>query len=124
LDSKDKRMALHNELGRTGEQLAAEYLSGLGYTILHRNWRYLRYEIDVVATKEQILHFIEVKTRQTTTFGLPEEDISRKKMHSLIQAAEAFVSRHPHWKRIQFDVLSVSLIDSKPTYYFIEDVYL
>ncbi len=117
-------MALHNELGRTGEQLAAEYLSRLGYDILYRNWRHFRYEIDVVATKEQVLHFIEVKTRQTTTFGLPEEDISRKKMHSLIQAAEAFVSKHPNWKRIQFDVLSVSLTDNEPSYYFIEDVYL
>ena len=117
-------MALHNELGRTGEQLAAEYLSGLGYNILYRNWRHFRYEIDVVATKEQVLHFIEVKTRQSTTFGLPEEDISRKKMHSLIQAAEAFILKHPYWKRIQFDVLSVSLTDSKPSYYLIEDVYL
>ena len=117
-------MALHNELGRTGEQLAAEYLSGLGYNILYRNWRHFRYEIDVVATKEQVLHFIEVKTRQTTTFGLPEEDISRKKMHSLIQEAEAFTSKQPHWKRIQFDVLSVSITDSKPSYYLIEDVYL
>ena len=97
-------MALHNELGRKGEQLGEEGtalspspmgLSGLGYNILYRNWRHFRYEIDVVATKEQVLHFIEVKTRQTTTFGLPEEDISRKKMHRLIQATRLISTQYP-----------------------------
>ena len=117
-------MALHNELGRTGEQLAAEYLSGLGYTVLTQNWRHFRYEIDVVAVKDEVLHFIEVKTRQTTTFGLPEEDVGRKKLHCLIQAGEAFLARYPQWKRVQFDVLSISIVKSEISYFMIEDVYL
>ena len=117
-------MALHNELGRTGEQLAVEYLSGLGYVVLTRNWRHFRYEIDVIAVKEEVLHFIEVKTRQTITFGLPEEDVGRKKLHCLIQAGEAFLAKYPYWKRAQFDVLSISIVDHQASYYLIEDVYL
>ena len=117
-------MALHNELGRMGERLAAAYLSGLGYTILYRNWRHFRYEIDLVAAKGQVLHFIEVKTRQTTTFGLPEENVDGKKLRCLIRAGEAFLAKYPQWKRIQFDVLSVSISDNKVSYFLIEDVYL
>ena len=117
-------MALHNELGRTGEQLAVEYLTGAGYTILTQNWRHFRFEIDVVAIKEEVLHFIEVKTRQTTTFGLPEEDVDRKKLHCLIQAGEAFLTKYPQWKRVQFDVLSISIVNTKVSYFMIEDVYL
>ena len=116
-------MALHNELGRKGEQLAGEYLSKLGYTILFRNWRHLRYEIDVIAEKDGILHFIEVKTRRTGSFGLPEEAVNKNKLRSIISAGESFMQLHPQCKRIQFDVLSISM-EHEVQYFLIEDVYL
>jgi putative endonuclease len=117
-------MAIHNELGKTGEDLAVQYFTAQGYSILFRNWRYKHEEIDVIAVKNGILHFIEVKTRSNSKFGLPEESINRKKLRSFLNAAQAFLHRHAEWKRIQFDVLSISMVDGKAAYFLIEDVYL
>ena len=117
-------MALHNELGRKGERLAEEYLLRLGYTIMFRNWRHSKYEIDVVAEKDGVLHFIEVKTRGTGNFGLPEESVNKHKLRSMIGAGERFLELHPRFKRIQFDVLAISIVDEEVRYFLIEDVYL
>jgi len=117
-------MALHNELGRKGEQLAEEYLANLGYTILFRNWRHLRHEIDVIAEKDDVLHFIEVKTRSTTSFGMPEEAVNKNKLRSMIAAGESFMQLHPQCKRIQFDLLAISISNNETKYFLIQDVYL
>jgi putative endonuclease len=118
-------MAQHNLTGNTGEALAAVYLFGKGYNILHQNWRHSHWEVDIIAVKEAILHFVEVKTRQTKKFGHPEESVGKKKIQNLINAAEEYLYRHPQWKRIQFDVLSITILKDEPVEYFlIEDVYL
>ncbi|HTF30986.1 MAG TPA: YraN family protein, partial [Flavitalea sp.] len=62
--------------GKKGELLAAKYLLDLGFNILHCNWRYRKAEIDIIASKNSILHFIEVKTRTSLAFGYPEESVS------------------------------------------------
>ena len=117
-------MARHNETGKKGELLAATWLKEHSYEILHVNWRYSHYEIDIVASRDGILHFIEVKTRSSTTFGHPEESVSGKKFSSLMNAAEEFMFQHPQWKRIQYDVLSITKLKDQPVEYFlIEDVY-
>lgn len=118
-------MARHNETGKKGEALAAEHLQQHGFTILHSNWRHQRYEIDIIATRGEVLHFIEVKTRQSLSFGLPEESVTHKKIRSIVTAGVAFQYQYPAWKRVQYDVLSILIIDQKaPEYLFIEDVYL
>ncbi|UEG49751.1 YraN family protein [Ferruginibacter lapsinanis] len=116
-------MARHNETGTLGETLAVKYLSEKEYSILHQNWRHSHWEVDIIASKENVLHFIEVKTRRGSNYGTPEEKVSRKKIQNLINAAEQYLYLHPEWKRIQFDILAITL--SKPVEYFlIEDVYL
>jgi putative endonuclease len=117
-------MALHNELGKKGEQLAEEYLTDLGYTILVRNWRHGRYEIDLITAKDGVLHFIEVKTRSNNVFGQPEEAIDRKKLRHMLHAGAQYHQYYPQWKRVQFDVLSISCIGNEIQYFLIEDVYL
>jgi putative endonuclease len=118
-------MAQHNVTGNTGEALAINYFTNLGYTLLHQNWRHSHWEVDVIASKQNVLHFIEVKTRKTKKFGLPEESVSKKKIQNLINAAEEYLYQHPQWKRIQFDVLAITIIKNEPVEYFlIEDVYL
>jgi len=118
-------MAEHNLTGNTGEALAAMYLSERGYKILHQNWRHSHWEVDIIVEKDSILHFVEVKTRKTKKFGHPEESVGKKKMQNLINAAEAFVYQNPQWKRIQFDILSITILKDEPVEYFlIEDVYL
>jgi putative endonuclease len=116
-------MATHNNTGLLGEQLAIEYLSNQGYLPIEKNWRHSHWEVDIIASKRDTLHFIEVKTRRTKNFGLPEEQVSRKKMQNLINAAEEYLHQHPEWKRIQFDILAISILKNKPVEYFlIEDV--
>lgn len=118
-------MAQHNVTGNTGEALAATYLLANGYNILHQNWRHSHWEVDIIAEKKSILHFIEVKTRRSKKFGYPEESVSTKKIQNLINAAEQFLYLQPQWKRIQFDILAITILKDEPVEYFlIEDVYL
>jgi len=118
-------MAQHNKTGNLGEAMAVEYFTGNGFTVLHRNWRHLHWEVDIIASKDAVLHFVEVKTRRTKKFGYPEEAVSKKKIQNLINASEEYLYQFPQWKRIQFDILSISILNNEPVEYFlIEDVYL
>lgn len=118
-------MAYHNSTGLLGEQLAAAYLTEHGYTIMEKNWRHSRWEVDIIASKDSFLHFIEIKTRRTKNFGLPEEQVSNKKIQNLINAAEEYLHLHPEWKHIRFDILAITILKGQPPeYFFIEDVYL
>ena len=118
-------MAQHNTTGSMGEDIAAQYLKNKGYNILERNWRFTNWEVDFIASKQSILHFIEVKTRRTKKFGNPEDDVSIKKMENLINAAEEYLLLNTMWKRIQFDILSIYIAKKEePEFYFIEDVYI
>jgi len=118
-------MAQHIDAGKQGEQLAERYLLDQNYTILHRNWRYSRYEIDIIALKNEVLHFVEVKLRSSKNYGMPEEHVSKKKFKFLTQAADEFLFQHQHYKHIQFDILAINTTsNTEPEFFFIEDVFL
>ena len=111
--------------GSWGEDLATHYLQQSGYEILHRNWRFSRFEIDIIAAKNQFLHFIEVKTRSSLQFGFPEESVSAKKLMNLMKAAEQYQYQYPEWTKVQYDVLSILLqAGAAPAFYLLEDIYL
>ena len=110
--------------GNQGEELAATYLVKKGYSLLERNWRFRRWEVDIIASKDRFLHFIEVKNRHSLRFGRPEESITRDKMSNLRNAAEEYQYQHPEWKYIQFDVLAITIMNEEVKEIFmIEDVY-
>ena len=118
-------MAQHNDLGKAGEQLAEMYLVEKGYTILHRNWRHSHYEIDIVAKKNDLPHFIEVKLRSSWQYGMPEESVNKKKIRDLLKAADEFLHRQPEYTDFRLDILSITTHPEKETeYFFFEDVYL
>ncbi|MEO8416803.1 MAG: YraN family protein [Ginsengibacter sp.] len=118
-------MAHHNTTGVLGEKMAEQYLIEKGFVILHQNWRHSHWEVDVIASLDDTLHFIEVKTRRTKKFGFPEEDVTKKKITNLINASEEFLYAYPGWKRIQFDILSINLLRNEPVeFFFIEDVHV
>ena len=118
-------MAQHNVTGSMGEEMAVQYLQQNGFVLLHQNWRHSHWEVDVIAHKSNVLHFIEVKTRRTKKFGHPEESVNKKKIQNLVNASEEYLYLNPEWKRIQFDVLSITILKNQPAEYFlIEDVYL
>ncbi len=117
-------MARHNDTGKTGESLALIWFEEKGYFIMHKNWRHKNLEVDIIASKNNMLHFIEVKATTTLLYGHPEDKISEKKIKNLINASEEFLFQNPQWQRIQFDVLSITMLKDKPVEYFlIEDVY-
>jgi putative endonuclease len=116
-------MAKHNIIGIQGEAMAATYFLENNYQILHKNWRYSKYEVDIIATKNNTLHFIEVKTRKQNKNGYPEEAVTKAKMTFLQNAAEAFLYQYPNWQRIQFDVLAITLLP-QPQYFLLEDVFI
>ncbi len=118
-------MAKHIQTGKEGELLAVDYFSEKGYNVLHRNWRHKHWEVDIIASKNGLLHFIEVKTRTSLKFGYPEEKVGYKKLKYLIDASAEFLYLYPQWKRIQFDVLSLLIKkDGTVEYFLLEDVYL
>ena len=118
-------MASHNELGRYGEQLAISYLTAAAFNILFQNWRHSYYEIDVICSRHDVLHFIEIKTRRSLAFGFPEQGVDEKKLEKLMIAAEEFLYQHPSWERVQYDILSIHIAkNNKPEFLFIEDVAL
>jgi putative endonuclease len=114
----------NKDTGFLGENKAAIYLISIGYTILYRNWRYKHLEIDIIASKGNCLHIIEVKTRRSTTYGFPEQHIDAIKMQHLKNAAALFQYQYPIWKMLQFDVIAIQLYtEAKWELFFIEDVY-
>ncbi len=117
-------MAMHNELGKEGEELATAYLIALQFEILQRNWRFSHFEIDIVAVKKEVLHFIEVKARQSNHYGFPEESITMKKINNMLNAGEAYQLVYPQYKWVQYDVLSIMIQNGEAVYSLIEDVYL
>jgi putative endonuclease len=118
-------MAQHNELGKQGENLAETYLLKEGYSILHRNWRHAREEIDIIAFKNNTVHIVEVKLRTSKTFGFPEVHVNKKKFNLLKAAAEEFLFQNPEYKLIQFNILSINIVnDTEIEYFLIQDVFL
>lgn len=113
----------HIQTGQKGERIASEYLQKQGYTILHKNYRYKRGEIDLIAKKESLLVFVEVKTRSTDTFGYPEEAVNLRKERMLLNAADEYIQQQ-NWKRdIRFDIIAVTLTTPEPFIHHIEDAF-
>jgi putative endonuclease len=117
-------MAIHNELGEKGEQLAIEYLKEKGFEILDINWRYEHLEIDIVAQKEKIVVFAEVKTRSSEKWGKPEESVHYKKRKRLVKAAEYYLIQKDLMTEMRFDIIAVVLSPSYHKIKHIEEAFI
>ena len=101
------------DLGVWGEKKAIDYLIERGYKILAKNVRTLYGEIDVVAQKNEIYVFVEVKTRQTKTFGNPEDSITRTKKEHMVNSAQEYMMTHADGDDIwQIDVISIEILQT------------
>ncbi len=96
-------------LGRHGEDLAHRYLQKAGYAVVARNYRAgADSEIDIVARKQDLVIFVEVKSRRTVEYGAPERAIDLKKFKNILRGARAFITRAGmDWSKVRFDVISV-----------------
>lgn len=100
-------MAAHNELGKLGEDLAVEYLQKNGYEILETNWTFQKAEIDIIAKKEEVLAIIEVKTRSSLEFGLPQDFVKPKKIQLLVKAVDGYVNAKNLDIDVRFDIIAI-----------------
>lgn len=100
-------MAEHNHLGKKGEEIAIKFLKKKGYLILEQNWRHRRAEIDIIAKEDDILVFIEVKSRSSTLFGRPESFVDDKKQNLITDAASVYMEEIGHEWEVRFDIISV-----------------
>ena len=100
-------MAEHNELGKLGEEMAVEYLQKNSYIILETNWTFQKAEIDILAQKENTLAVIEVKTRSSLEFGLPQDFVKPKKIQLLVKAVDAYVSSRDLDIEVRFDIIAI-----------------
>ena len=97
-------------LGNRGEALAAQRLRSLGYTIRERNWRCPVGELDVVAEKDGVLIFVEVRTRRGDRFGTPEESITPIKRAKLLEVAQTYLEEHGEEDRNwRIDVVAIEI---------------
>ena len=100
-------MADHNELGQWGEEVAVTYLLRMGYFIRERGWNSGHRDIDIIAVDEDVLVFIEVKTRRNRLFGEPEEAVNYKKMYNLRRAINHYVKYMHTDQKIRLDIITV-----------------
>ncbi|MGN0984226.1 MAG: YraN family protein [Gemmiger sp.] len=97
-----------NELGHTGEAVAAKYYQKRGYLLLNHNYRTRMGELDLVLYKEGTLVFAEVKTRTSTAKASPAEAVNYAKQRRLIAAAQQYLQKSPYADAaIRFDVVEV-----------------
>ena len=96
-------------VGNAGEDYAARMLEDTGYTIIERNFRTRVGEIDIIAYRDGVLHFIEVKTRTGDEFGYPADAVTESKQITIRRAAEIYLGRRrAMWHRISFDVVEIT----------------
>jgi len=110
--------------GETGEHIGEHYLKGQGYQIVARNVRSPFGEIDLVAKHQKTLVFVEVKTRRSFDFGLPEEAVTKRKKARLGRLASWYLTRYPDSDLpVRFDVLAIQLGGLQPDIRLIQNAF-
>lgn len=117
-------MASHNDLGFKGEAIAKTFLEENGYEILDENWVHGKAEIDLIVYLNKKIIFVEVKTRTSTSFGMPEDFVTEAKQKQMDLAANEYIELMNHKGEIRFDIVSV-LFDKQNNYTInhIEDAF-
>lgn len=118
-------MAIHNDIGKWGEDVAARYMEQQGWFVRHRDWRYRHTDIDIVCidAEDTMLVFVEVKTRSTDEYGRPSEAVDADKRRNIITAATAY--RHTFRKEnrmVRYDIIAITGTPDHPDKINIEHI--
>jgi putative endonuclease len=106
MDAHDGNPA--HALGRWGEERAARFLQRRGWTVLARNYRFGRREVDLVVRRQDVVAFVEVKTRAGNGFGAPQEAITALKRREIEAVATHFLARcRLEDVLVRFDALAI-----------------
>ncbi|MDN4166019.1 YraN family protein [Cytophagales bacterium LB-30] len=101
-------MSLSQAQGKLGETLASQFLEKQGFSIVAKNFRWRRNEIDLIVKKERLLVFVEVKLRKNQAFGRPEDFMSPEQQERVLQAAEQYVLENDWPHDIRFDIIAIT----------------
>lgn len=96
-----------NHIGVDGEELARAYLVTKGYKIHELNWRFRKYEIDIIAQEGETVVFVEVKTRKNNAYGEPEVFVTKKKQKFLVAAAYQYLEEKQIVRASRFDIIAI-----------------
>jgi len=108
--------------GAIGEQAAVDYLRQQGFMIVERNWRVGKSEIDIIASRYDELHFVEVKTRKFGTMTAPEDALTEQKARAMRRAASAYMAQHRCILEPRFSLVAIEMVgDRVETLRFVED---
>lgn len=116
-------MASHNKKGIQGEEQAVKYLIAKGYEIIEQNWRFKRFEIDIITKHGNELVFVEVKTRSSEEFGEPEESVNHKKQRHLLEGANYYIEHYEIDLNCRFDVIAIILNNEQVKINHIESAF-
>ena len=116
-------MAEHLRTGAAGEQLACQWLLDHGFTLLHRNWRHGRDEIDIVAREGRFLVVVEVKTLTSSRWGDPEDAVDQRKRMKLMRAADGLIEQTEEDLELRFDVIAITHTPQGPEILHIPDAF-
>ena len=100
------------ELGKSVKNLACEMLRKKGYLIKKRNYRFDRAEVDIIAEKDKMIVFVEVKTRESDFLSDAAQMVPMKKQKQIIKAADAYLKEHDLDNEGRFDIV-VAIVNSK-----------
>lgn len=109
--------------GDVGEDLATAFLQNKQYQIISRGFKLGKKEIDIIAIKDNCLVFIEVKLRQNTTFGFPEQAVNLKKQENIKEVAEHYIFTYNWLGNIRFDIIAIIKQKNTTEYLHIEDAF-
>lgn len=113
----------NKEKGDKGEALAARYLEEHGYKIIRSQWKYMRYELDIVAENATHVVFVEVKTRYSNYYGEPWEAVNKAKRQKVCLSADAYIRQFNCEKEPRFDIVSIIQHNGKTEILHIEDAF-
>ena len=124
-NSSDIGQKSTKQRGDAGEQIACDFLEHDGFTIIARNWRKRSGEIDIIALKNSVLVFVEVKTLANGTTETLELILGKIKQKKIIQTAKLFLQNNRQYieRYIRFDVLVIGMPGFPPVYH-IEDAFM
>jgi putative endonuclease len=103
--------------------LARDYLIAQGHQILETNWRFKKYEVDIISRSGNIIVFTEVKARKSAIFGEPEVFVTKQKQRFLTAAAHHYLASRTIALEARFDVVSVLQLNNTPTVKHLEAAF-
>lgn len=118
-------MSQHNQVfGQLGERIAARWLERKGWRIVYRRFRNGRRDIDLVAQRDAVVAFVEVKARKGAEFGDPVEAVHHRKQKELVRSAHVWIDRHGRSdESYRFDVVGVLVDEKRVLVKHVEDAF-